>query len=188
MMRANLMPKLCSNSMLLADDPAGSIVSTNGAEMRSIPMRRFSRRQPNHFFVLVLLAGFILPPGVGFADQTTPAARPRQRTHPAGIRSILDEKVSRFAKNFDLSEEQQSAVRQILEQQQQEILRIRRDPLLIGSAGIDSVRALQETTVARIRSILNEEQRKKYDPLAPRRIPQTFQPAVEDWLKAATPQ
>ncbi|HYL16947.1 MAG TPA: hypothetical protein VEV41_28195 [Terriglobales bacterium] len=88
-----------------------------------------------------------------------------------------------------LNEAQQTAVKKILEQRQQETLRIRRDPSILGSARIEQIRALQEITVQRIRAVLNEEQRKKYDPLAPRRIqsaPQQW--SVEDWLKATTPQ
>ena len=50
-------------------------------------------------------------------------------------------------------------------------------------------RALQDNTVERIRAVLNEEQKKKYDPLAVRRVqPAPDQRSVEDWLKATTPQ
>jgi Spy/CpxP family protein refolding chaperone len=99
----------------------------------------------------------------------------------------LDSRVRQFAKALDLNAEQQAAVRKILLQQQQEILEIRHDPTLVGSAGIDKVRALQEITAAKIRAILNEEQKKKYDPFAPRRIPPSTQYSVEDWLNATTP-
>jgi hypothetical protein len=65
----------------------------------------------------------------------------------------------------------------------------RLDPSISGSARIERFRALQETTVERIRAILNEEQRRKYDPLASRRV-QAAPPrrSVEDWLNATIPQ
>jgi hypothetical protein len=51
------------------------------------------------------------------------------------------------------------------------------------------LRALQDQTVQRIRLVLNDEQKKKYDPLAVRQAgPAPGQKSVEDWLKVTTPQ
>ena len=122
-----------------------------------------------------------------FAGGQAPAsAVPQIQTRRHYSRPGLDERVSQFAKSLDLSEAQQSAVKKILEERQQQSLRIRRDASISGSARISQFRALQETTVEQIRAVLNEEQKKKYNPLAPRKIPQTEQPSVEDWLKAIT--
>jgi hypothetical protein len=42
--------------------------------------------------------------------------------------------------------------------------------------------------VEQIRAVLNDEQKKKYDPLAVRRLqPAPEQRSVEDWLEATTP-
>jgi hypothetical protein len=101
----------------------------------------------------------------------------------------IDDRVKMFAKNLDLTEAQQAAVKKILEQRQLETLRIRQDPSISGSTRIERFRALQDLTVQRIRGVLNEEQRKKYDPLAVRRRqPASDQRSVEDWLKATTPK
>ena len=134
-------------------------------------------------FGLILTIGFFAFFQAFPEDQKSGNVAPHNQMQRRNNRPTLDERVRQFAKNLDLSEAQQSAVKEILEQQQQEILRIRQDPSMIGRAGIDGVRALQEITVKRIRAILNEEQRKKYDPLAPRRLPPAQQPGVEDWLK-----
>ena len=100
----------------------------------------------------------------------------------------IDDRVKVLAKNLDLNETQQAAVKKILEQRQQETLRLRLDSSIAGSVRIERFRALQDDTVERIRAVLNEEQRKKYDPLAPRRIqPAPEQRSVEDWIKATTP-
>ena len=139
-------------------------------------------------FVLALPVGCLVLSSAFAESQAPEGVALQHKTRRQYSRPSLDERVSRFAKNLNLSEAQQSAVKKILEQQQQEILRIRLDPSLTGSAGIDRFRALQEATVERIRGVLNEEQRKKYDPLAPRKIPPApQQPSVEDWLKATTP-
>jgi len=139
-------------------------------------------------FVLALPVGYFASSPAVAGDQTPEGVAIQHRTGRHSNRPTLDQRVSRFAKSLDLTEAQQSAVKNILEQQQQEILKIRRDPSMTGSAGIDRFRALQESTVERIRAVLNEDQKKKYDPLAPRRIPPTRQqPSVEDWINATTP-
>jgi hypothetical protein len=106
-----------------------------------------------------------------------------------GHRPTIDERVKVFAKNLGLNEEQQAAVKKILEQRQLETLRIRQDSSISGGARIERFRALQDHTIERIRAVLNDDQKKKYDPLAVRRAtPAPDQKSVEDWLKVTTPQ
>lgn len=137
---------------------------------------------------LVLVLPMLLP-GVPVAAQVAGAASPAPQTHHGRRRPSIDDRVKVFAKNLDLNEAQQAAVKKILEQRQQETLRIRQDQSISGSARIERFRAVQDNTVERIRAVLNEEQRKKYDPLAVRRIqPAPDQRSVEDWLKVTTPQ
>ena len=100
----------------------------------------------------------------------------------------IDDRVRVLARSLDLNEAQRAAVKKILEQRRQETLRIRQDPSISGGARIERFRALQDNTVERIRAVLNEEQKKKYDPLAVRRTqPAPQQRSVEDWLKVTTP-
>jgi Spy/CpxP family protein refolding chaperone len=132
--------------------------------------------------LLVLLPGAIVAQAAG-------AASPAHQTRRAPRRPSLDDRVQGLAKSLDLSEAQQAAVRKILEQRQQEALRNRFDSSLSGAARIERFRALQENTVLRIRAVLNEEQKKKYDPLAVRRLqPAPDQRSVEDWIKLTTPE
>jgi hypothetical protein len=122
------------------------------------------------------------PPANG--QLATPASpQPGIRRHYR--KSSIDDVVRRLAKSLDLTPVQQSAVKTILEQRMQETLRIRRDSSLSGSERISHFRALQEHTVERIRAVLNEEQRKKYDPLAARKVKPAQSPNVEEWLNKA---
>lgn len=124
------------------------------------------------------VAGFAQSPGDVGPERSAPR---HQRT-----RSV-DDRVRQLAKTLELSDGQQSAVKKILEQRQRQLWWIRQDPSISGSARIDRFRALQESTVAQIRLVLNDEQRKKYDPLATRRVPAAPQQrSVEDWLDATT--
>ena len=121
--------------------------------------------------------------------QAAAGAGPARQAHRAHRTSRIDDRVKLFAKNLDLSEAQQAAVKRILEQRQQQTLQIRLDPSITGSEGIERYRALQASTVQQIRAVLNEEQRKKYNPLAPRGLqPASDQRTVEDWLKVTTPK
>jgi hypothetical protein len=140
-------------------------------------------------FLSVVLLAMTLSPGALVAAQVAGATVPAGQTHPAHRRPNIDDRVKVLAKNLDLNESQQSAVKEILEQRQQETLRLRLDPAITPSARIARFRVLQDKTVERIRAILNDEQRKKYVPLAVRGIqPAPDQRSVEDWLKVTTPQ
>ena len=124
------------------------------------------------------------------ATPPTPApAPPAQPTRTTRHHPTLDDHVKALATALNLNESQQAAVKKILEQRQLETLRIRQDPSIEGSDRIGRLRALQDQTVQRIRAVLNDEQKKKYDPLAIRnREPAPDQKSVEDWLKATTPK
>lgn len=149
-----------------------------------VELRSCSRRG---LLSLALALPMLLPSAPALA-QVASATGPAHRTSRGYKRLSLDERVQTLAKNLGLSEAQQSAVKKILEERQQETLRLRLDASLTGSARIDEFRALQEKTVQAIRAVLNEEQKKKYDPLAVRRLPPAPQQrSVDDWLKDTTP-
>jgi|SRR5215469_163261 len=125
------------------------------------------------------------PPNAAPVPQATPA----HPMHSAHRRPTLDDRVKALSKALDLSEPQQAAVKGILEQRQAEILRLRQDGSISGAERIDRLRALQDQTVLRIRAVLNDDQKKKYDPLAVRdRTPAPDQRTIEDWLKETTPK
>ena len=107
--------------------------------------------------------------------------------HTMHRRPLIDERVKAFAASLNLSEDQQAAVKKILEQRQAEIVRLRNSPIS-GSERIDRLHVLQDQTVEKIRGVLNDEQKKKYNPLAVRQVPPSSdQKTVEDWLKVTSP-
>jgi hypothetical protein len=140
-----------------------------------------------------LLNGFSATRLVGQEAQAKDAAPavtvPAHTTHPTHRSVTLDDRVKGLTAALNLNEAQQAAVKKILEQRHQETLRIARDPSIPGSDRIGRLRALQDQTVERIRAVLNDEQKKKYDPLAVRKVtPAPEQKSVEDWLKVTNPQ
>jgi hypothetical protein len=85
---------------------------------------------------------------------------------------------------LDLNETQQAGLRTILERQQLEARQIQFDQTHSGNERIGRFRALQQDTILRIRALLNDQQKKKYDPLNHgAHQANSPQPYVDQWLK-----
>jgi hypothetical protein len=136
--------------------------------------------------IFVLVAVSIVVTSAAAAAQTTATPSPSRPTRSFYKRASLDERVKRFAKALDLDESQQTRLKSVLERQQAQANQIRLDQSLSGAARISRLRDLQQDTVLQIRSLLNDEQRKKYDPLAPEKPTSPSNSYVNDWMK--TPQ
>lgn len=76
--------------------------------------------------------------------------------------SLIDTQVERLTKRLDLSKPQQVAVRKILEHQRQQIAAVWDDPAIEPIARTYKLRDLQDNAVKEIRTVLNDEQKKKY--------------------------
>jgi hypothetical protein len=138
-----------------------------------------------------LAMGLPLMLASAFCAQQPEAASPPSPPppHHSHRRVAMEDRVKVMARNLNLDQGQQDAVLKILQARTEESLRIRRDSSISGGARIEQFRALQDKTVLQIRAVLNEEQKKKYDPLAVRtREPATDQKTVEDWLELTTPK
>ena len=123
------------------------------------------------------------------AQTTAPATSAPHPANSTHRRPSLDDRVKTLAAALKLDDAQQVAVKKILQQRQEEILRLRHDTSIAGSTRIERLRALQNQTVQRIRLVLNDEQKKQYDPIAIRKTGSApEQKSVEDWLKVTTPR
>ena len=125
-----------------------------------------------------------------FAQQPEATASPASTApHDARRRVTLQDRVMVLARDLNLDQAQQDAVLRILQAGHEQTLRIRSNTSISGSARIEQFRLLQDNTVLQIRDVLNEDQKKKYDPLAVRkREPAEAQKTVEDWLELTTPR
>jgi len=96
----------------------------------------------------------------------------------------IDARVRQFAQALDLNEAQQASLKTVLERQQVQAQQIQFDPSLSGQERIGLFRALQEDTVLHIRALLNDEQKKKYDPLGHGKQEEGFSDKyVDQWMK-----
>ncbi len=140
-------------------------------------------------FVALACALPILTPCALVAAREPRETQPARRAISRHKRPSIDDQVEFLAKYLDLTEIQRSSLKSILAQRQQETLTMRRAHLDSNVPPSDMFRAIEDQTADRIRALLNQEQRKKYDPLgtrSSRSAPQ--QQSVEDWLKTARPQ
>jgi hypothetical protein len=157
--------------------------------MTSITRLKLSGRGVSLLLVLAMPANLALAQADETATPATTApATPQHHASGRSKRPTMDDRIAVLGKNLDLTEAQRSAVKKILEQRQQETLRIRNSEAP-GNVRIGQFRALQDSTITQIRALLTDEQKKKYDPMLVRKIPasDTPQRSVDDWIKLTTP-
>ena len=136
-------------------------------------------------FLLFAVCLPVLWSGAAALSQDSEPARHAQPTARHNGRVSIDPQLKGLTKNLNLGQEQQAVVRRILERRQQESLRIMRNSS--GAEGISRFQALQIATVEQIRSVLTDEQKKKYIALAPHPPQTSPQHGLEDWMKATKP-
>lgn len=83
---------------------------------------------------------------------------PAQPGHPT-----IDDQVKMLTSDLDLKPDQQAKMRSILEEQHQQAMAIVDDNTLPRDEKIQKIRALREVTIAKTRTMLNDDQKKKLD-------------------------
>lgn len=165
--------------------------------MKTSPMIKSSLAQQGaigtrtHFRRLVRV-GFLLPmlvPCSLLAAQETNDSQNVHRVEPPQKRQRLEERVERLGRYLDANEGQKSELKNILREMQQEILNMRRAPAPGEELQMDRLRSIEDKAAEKIRAILNEEQREKYDQLGIRNSNSAAQDtSVKEWLKEAGPR
>jgi len=85
---------------------------------------------------------------------------------------------------LDLNERQQSELKRVLWSRHDQVIKILSAQSLSPADRVNQFRAINDNTVERIMALLNEEQKKKYNPPRQPEAPGTSSKAsLEDWLK-----
>ncbi len=113
------------------------------------------------------------------ADQSAAAVAPHE--------SILDQRVRLLSTELGLDAQQRAGVRTILEDQRRQVATIWNDPSVPAAYRVNATRNISDRAGDRIRALLTEEQKAKYNRARkPRQsAEQSATPSVEDWMKAA---
>jgi len=117
--------------------------------------------------LLIGAAGLLLSAGTVLAQdaQTTPADQGSGMSrggHHHGMPSA-DEQLKHLTKRLNLSDEQQAKVKPILEDQQTQMQQLRADNSTSREDRWKKMREIHENSDTQIKSVLNEDQQKKFD-------------------------
>ena len=85
---------------------------------------------------------------------------------------------------IELDARQQSELRKALEDQRDQMTRVWSDAAVPAAYRVSATQAIADQTSDRIRALLNEEQRKRYNAPRPKNglTPGTARPSVEAWM------
>jgi hypothetical protein len=109
---------------------------------------------------------------------------------PQHRESVLEQRVKLLSAELGLDAQQQTEVRRILEDQRRQVMRVWSDTSGSAAYRVNATRTISDRTGDRIRALLNEEQKAKYNrPRKPRTAAEgSGTPSVEDWMKATNPK
>ncbi len=117
------------------------------------------------------------------------APQPARQANSRHNRQNPDHRFELLARYLDLNAAQKNALKSILFQRQHQIFNLRHAPSMGDGLQMDRYRAIEDETAHRIRAILTEEQRRRYDPLGLLESSAANQNVnVEDWLKQTKPR
>ncbi len=121
-------------------------------------------------------------------DLSPPARRAIPPRPAAG--DWLDKRVALFKKALSLDSAQEVKLRQILADQRDAVRRVWADKKLLPAERAPATRAVEQRTGDRIRDILTEPQKLKYNPPKPPAppTPASGAPSVEAWMQRARPK
>jgi hypothetical protein len=120
------------------------------------------------------------------APQASEASAPPASAAPQPRATALEQRIALLTAELDLDTQQQDRVRRILEDQRQQISMVWSDSSLAAANRVNATRVISDRTADRIRAILNEEQKSKYNQARkPHLAGETAaSPSLDEWMKA----
>jgi hypothetical protein len=142
--------------------PAAGRVSASAARLRRVtPARRGALRLAG-----VALALATLVPGHASANPVDAGTGPVVQSHAAA--ASLDGRVELLSAELQLTPEQQSKVRALLQQQREQVRQVWSDASVPAALRIGRTQGIRDRTVEAIRGLLDESQRQRYIQPLPR--------------------
>ena len=110
----------------------------------------------------IVLTGLL---GLGLSafaqDQSAPAPPPMSGQR--GQRMNPDKQLERLTKTLNLSSDQQTQIKPILENQQQQMMQIRQDQTLSREDRMTKAQGVRDDSKSKIEAVLNDQQKQKYE-------------------------
>ena len=147
------------------------------------PIEWFGRVARHCVLALAGACGFSAHATAEAQDAAGAAPRHRATRHVAA--PSLDDRVKALSKALDLDAKQQSELKTLLDDQREQVRRVWANAAVPVAYRIGETQAIDDKTAERIRALLNEEQKQKYNP--PRQPQPAAQsvPNVEAWMNPA---
>jgi hypothetical protein len=154
--------------------------------MRSAVNGRGWRFRPALHLILVLAVSGVFSAQAADAGHDSTGVSPGRVLPPHHDRSSLEERVRILSQALDLDTAQQSALRKLLEDQREQIRKVWSNTAVPAAYRVSATQGISDKTADQIRSLLNDEQRKKYNPPKPphEQMVDSTSTSVEVWMKA----
>ena len=117
----------------------------------------------------LLAAGLTLGTAAAFAQQDSPAAPDASAQGPGygggrmGRRQMSpDDRLAQMTKRYDLSADQQTQIKPILADQQQQMMALRQDSSLSREDRMTKMMSIRDASNTKISAILNDSQKQKF--------------------------
>jgi protein CpxP len=115
----------------------------------------------------LLATGLTLGTAAAFAQQDSPAAPDASAQQPGAGRMgrqqmTPDEQVARMTKRYDLSADQQTQIKPIVADTQQQMMALRQDSSLSRDDKMAKMKTIREGANTKITAILNDTQKQKF--------------------------
>jgi hypothetical protein len=151
--------------------------------------RGFRGSQKMRQLVMALMIGCCISANAATEAQgATSESTGRRVSHHHNGHS-LEERVGILTQWLKLDAKQQSEVRKVLDSQREQIKSLWSDTSVPAAYRISATQTISDKTGDQIRALLNEDQRKKFNPpRQPRDETGSAKPNVEDWMDAAKPK
>lgn len=115
---------------------------------------------------LALTGLFVLGMTAFAQDQSTPSTAPPMHGH--GRQMNPDNQLEHLTKALDLSSDQQTQIKPILENQQQQMMQLHQDTSLSRDDKMAKAKSLHADTTSKIEAVLNDQQKQKYEAMQQR--------------------
>ena len=116
-------------------------------------------------------------------DAATPRVSHHRPIRRLTVAQSIEASVHRLARGLDLDPGQQARLRQILVDQYRQVLQLRSGNAPIPVDVTGTTLAIYDQTKARIRAMLNDEQKKKYSADVPREQTALAQADLQHWME-----
>ena len=112
----------------------------------------------------LLATGLALGPAAAFAQQGSPDASAQQPGpgHMGRQPMTPDEQVARMTKRYDLSADQQTQIKPIVADTQQQMMALRQDSSMSRDDKMAKMQTIREGANTKISAILNDSQKQKF--------------------------